>query len=138
MFRQITFDRFLLFSALFCSSTLLTGCGGAAEESKKRADITITVTHAGTPVTEAELRLMMIGKGEGAMGILNESGQVTLSDVVLGDYAVVVTPPEGTPDNPVPQKEYPNIPKQYRNLQDSPLKADVKAGSNEFTFELKK
>jgi len=71
------------------------------------------------------------------MGLLNESGQVALSDVVLGDYAVVVTPPEGTPDNPAPQKEYPNIPKRYRNLQDSPLKADVKAGRNEFTFELK-
>ena len=138
MFRQITFDGFLLFTALICSNTLLTGCGGAAEKSKKRAEITVTVTHAGTPVTAAELRLMMIGKGEGAMGILNESGQVTLSDVVLGDYAVVVTPPEGTPDNPAPKKEYPNIPKQYRNLQDSPLKADVKAGSNEFTFELKK
>ncbi len=137
MFLQITFDRFLLFSALFCSSILLTGCGGAVEESKQRADITVTVTHAGAPVAAAELRLMMIGKGEGAMGLLNESGQVALSDVVLGDYAVVVTPPEGTPDNPAPQKEYPNIPKRYRNLQDSPLKADVKAGRNEFTFELK-
>lgn len=137
MFIQISFDRFLLFSTLLCASALLTGCGGAAEESKKRADITVTVTHAGTPVTGAELRLMMIGKGEGAMGILNESGQVTLSDVVLGDYAAVVTPPEGTPDNPAPKKEYPNIPKQYRSLQDSPLKADVKAGSNEFIFELK-
>lgn len=137
MYIQFSFDRLVVFSALLCSSMLLTGCGGASEESKKRADVTFTVTYAGTPVTEAELRLMMIGKGEGAMGILNESGQVVLSDVVLGDYAIVVTPPEGTPDNPAPKKEYPNIPKQYRSLKDSPLKADVKAGDNEFTFELK-
>lgn len=138
MLIPISFDRYFLFLTLICSSTFLSGCGGGASgEAKQRADITITVTHAGAPVTEAELRLMMIGKGEGAMGILNESGQVELSDVVLGNYAVVVAPPEGTPDNPAPKKEYPNIPKQYRSLNDSPLKADVKADDNEFTFELK-
>lgn len=122
---------------LLCTTLMLTGCGGASEAAKQRADLTITVTHDGDPVTDAELRLMMEGQGEGAMGTLNESGQVELTDVVLGTYAVTVTPPEGTPDNPAPKKEYPNIPKQYRSLKASPLKADVKSGDNEFTFELK-
>lgn len=116
--------------------TTLAGCGGA-EEGKKKAEVTITITHKGSPVTEGDVRLMMSGKGEGAMGTLNESGQVELQEVVLGNYSVSVTPPEGTPDNPIPKKEYPNIPKQYRTLQESPLKADVKAGTNEFTFDLK-
>ncbi|MFH1303578.1 MAG: hypothetical protein ABIK07_21190 [Planctomycetota bacterium] len=137
MLTQISFERFLLFSTLLCTSALLTACGGSAQEEKKRAAVTITVTHAGTPVTDADLQMMMVGKGEGAMGTLNESGQVSLSDVVLGDYAVIVTPPEGTPDNPAPKKDYPNIPQKFRSLKDSPLKAAVKAGRNEFTFELK-
>ncbi|QDV53658.1 hypothetical protein [Gimesia fumaroli] len=131
------FDRHYLFFVLLYSSSILTGCGGASEEAKQRADVTITVTHEGTPVTEAEVRMMQVGKGEGAVGMLNESGQAELSDVVLGSYLVTVNPPEGTPDNPAPKKEYPNIPKQYRSLKDSPLKADVQSGDNEFTFELK-
>jgi outer membrane protein assembly factor BamE (lipoprotein component of BamABCDE complex) len=53
--------------------TTLTGCGGA-EEGKKTAEVTITITHNGSPVTEGDVRLMMSGKGEGAMGTLNESG----------------------------------------------------------------
>tara|TARA_R110002111_G_scaffold117466_1_gene179432 strand:- start:25979 stop:26398 length:420 start_codon:yes stop_codon:yes gene_type:complete len=136
MLIPITFDRCFLFLTLLCSSTLLTGCGGGSEVEKKRVAVTITVTHAGSPVSEANLQMMMVGKGEGAMGTLNESGQVSLSDVVLGDYAVIVTPPEGTPDNPAPKKDYPNIPQQYRSLKNSPLKAVVKPGSSEFTFDL--
>ncbi|QDT94114.1 carboxypeptidase-like regulatory domain-containing protein [Gimesia algae] len=136
MFIQNYFKRLLLFSLLPGFSLILVGCGGSSEEDKQRADITVTVTHDGAPVSEAELRLMMDGKGEGAMGLLDDSGQTELSDVVLGSYTVTVTPPEGTPDNPAPQKEYPNIPAQYRSLQNSPLKAEINAGSNEFTFEL--
>ncbi len=137
MFTLNYVKRFFLFSLLLGSSSILVGCGGSSEEDKPRADITVTVTHDGAPVTEGELRLMMDGKGEGAMGVLDESGQVELSDVVLGSYTVTVTPPEGTPDNPAPQKDYPEIPAQYRSLQNSPLKAEIKAGSNEFTFDLK-
>ncbi|QDT45592.1 hypothetical protein Pan241w_57180 [Gimesia alba] len=136
MMKSVPVQSFAMLSLLFCWACLITGCGGEPE-AKKRADVTITVTHEGTPVTEAEVRMMQVGKGEGAVGMLNESGQAELTEVVLGSYTVTINPPEGTPDNPAPQKEYPNIPKQYRNLKDSPLKADVKAGDNEFTFELK-
>lgn len=116
---------------------VMVGCGGA-ENVKKRASVTIKITHDGSPVTEGEVRMMMTGKGEAAMGNLNESGQVELTDVVLGNYSVAVAPPElATPDNPAPKKDYPNLPKQYRDLSKSPLKAEVKAGSNEFTFDLK-
>tara|TARA_R110002111_G_scaffold680_6_gene5334 strand:- start:116 stop:583 length:468 start_codon:yes stop_codon:yes gene_type:complete len=138
MFTQIYLKRFFLYSLMLCSSLLLVGCGKSNAEDKQRAHITVTVTHDGAPVTEAELRLMMDGKGEGAMGVLNEAGQTELSDVVLGSYTVTVTPPEGTPDNPAPKKDYPNIPQKYRSMKDTPLKADVKAGVNELTFDLKK
>ncbi|WP_417385076.1 hypothetical protein [Gimesia sp.] len=137
MVTQTRIKRSLLFLLLCSGSVSLAGCGGGSEEQKQRADITVTVTHAGAPVTEAELRLMMDGQGEGAMGALNEAGQTELSDVVLGSYTVTVTPPEGTPDNPAPKKDYPNIPQKYRSMKDTPLKADVKAGSNELTFDLK-
>lgn len=126
----------LAFGILFFSLTMI-GCGGA-EDTKKRGYVTITVTHNGSPVTEGEVRMMISGKGEAAVGRLNESGLVELEDVVLGNYSVAVAPPElATPDNPAPEKEYPNLPQKYRDISKSPLKAEVKAGSNEFTFDLK-
>lgn len=126
----------LAFAILFFSLTM-TGCGGA-EDTKKRGYVTITVTHNGSPVTEGEVRMMITGKGEAAVGLLNESGQVELEEVVLGNYNVAVAPPElATPDNPALEKEYPNLPQKYRDISKSPLKAEVKAGSNEFTFDLK-
>ncbi|QDU53429.1 hypothetical protein [Gimesia panareensis] len=136
MLQRSGLPKVLLAVMLLAAGVTLSGCGGAAE-SKKKAGVTISVTYNGAPVTEGDVRLMMTGKGEGAAGPLNESGQVELQEVVLGKYNVAVTPPEGTPDNPAPQKEYPNIPTKFRNVQASPLQADVKAGTNEFTFELK-
>ncbi len=136
MLQRFEMPNAFLAAVLLNVVTTLSGCG-SAEEGKKKAEVTITITHNGSPVTEGNVRLMMTGKGEGAVGPLNESGQVELQEVVLGNYSVSVTPPEGTPDNPIPEKEYPNIPKQYRSLQETPLKADVKAGANEFTFDLK-
>lgn len=137
MAKQNMVQQFHLTVGFMLLTLIMVGCGGAGNE-KKRGSVTITVTHNGSPVTEGEVRMMMAGKGEAAMGNLNESGQVELSDVVLGNYAVTVAPPElATPDNPAPKKDYPNLPKQYRDLNKSPLKAEVKAGSNEFTFDLK-
>ncbi len=119
-------------------SLIMVGCGGA-DNVKKRGSVTLTITHEGSPVTEGEVRMMMVGKGEAAVGNLNESGQVELTDVVLGNYTVAVLPPElATPDNPAPKKDYPNLPNKYRDISKSPLKAEVKAGSNDFTFDLKK
>lgn len=135
--RNIIQRLYLTAAGMVLFSMIMVGCGGA-DDLKKRGSVTITVTRNGSPVTEGEVRMMMIGKGEGAVGNLNESGQVELADVVLGNYSVAVAPPElATPDNPAPKKDYPNLPKQYRDLNKSPLKAEVKAGSNEFTFDLK-
>lgn len=118
-------------------SLIMVGCGGA-DNAKKRGSVTVTITHDGSPVTEGEVRLTMTGKGEAAIGKLNESGQVELTDVVLGNYTVAVLPPElATPDNPAPRKDYPNLPEKYRDITKSPLKAEVKAGGNDFTFDLK-
>lgn len=136
MLQRFEMPKSLLAVVLITAGATLAGCGGSVE-AKKKAEVTITVTYGGTPVTEGDVRLMMTGKGEGAAGTLNEAGKVELQEVVLGNYSVAVTPPEGTPDNPAPKKEYPNIPKQFRNVQQSPLKADVKPGANEFTFDLK-
>ncbi|WP_298868094.1 hypothetical protein [uncultured Gimesia sp.] len=132
------FQRFHLSTVwLMFLCLIMVGCGGV-ENVKQRGSVTLTITHNGAPVTEGEVRMMITGKGEAAIGNLNESGQVELTDVVLGKYVVTVAPPElATPDNPAPKKDYPNLPSQYRDLSKSPLKAEVKAGSNEFTFDLK-
>ena len=136
MLQRIELPKAFLAVVLMIAGSTLAGCGGSVE-TKKKADVTITVTYGGDPVTEGDVRLMMTGKGEGAAGTLNEAGKVELQEVVLGNYSVAVTPPEGTPDNPAPKKDYPNSPAKFRNVQQSPLKAEVKAGTNEITFDLK-
>lgn len=137
--------RLPLFSAgLLLAVGLATGCGTAAPHSgKPKADVTITVTHDGQPVSEGRVDLSNEQTGEGGGGELNAKGVVTIPGVALGSYTMVVSPPEALlvpgASQPAPaKKDYANIPAKFRALQTSPLKVDVKQGSpNQFQFELK-
>ncbi len=64
--------------------------------------------------------------------------------MVLGNYTVIVVPPElplvpgATGQSAPAKKDYPNIPAKVRSLKTSPLKAEVKKdSSNQLKFELK-
>jgi serine/threonine-protein phosphatase CPPED1 len=78
-----------------------------------------------------------------ADGLVEADGSVTLSSYVpndgapVGDHAVTVTwrkPLFDTEGKPGPNW----LPERYAKPETSGLRAEVKAGSNEFTFELKK
>ena len=116
----------------------LAGCGGPPGSTKTTGSVDITITYGGEAVIGAEVHLMQLGKGEASSGTLDEAGKVKLSNVVVGDYSVMVQPPQlSTPDNPVPEQEYPNIPEKFRDYATSPLKAEVNEGANDFKFDLK-
>lgn len=133
------------FVLLILSSGLLLGCGrGGPHSGKPTAPVTVTVTYGGEPVTEGRVDLSNEQTGEGGGGELNGQGVATIPGVVLGNYAVIVIPPEpqlvpAETGAPAPaKKEHPNIPAKFRSLNSSPLKVEVKKDSpNQFKFELK-
>lgn len=124
---------------LILGACLVAGCGGG-DGKKATGTAKIMVTYGGQPVSEGAVQLVVAGSGMGAYGQLDASGTVTLADVEVANYTVVVTPPpppDPVPGSPATVKDYPNIPQIYREQKTSPLKAEVKPTSNEFKFELK-
>ncbi len=141
--RQNTTGLFQGFACLLLG--LLTsasiGCS-AGPPGKATGNATITVTFGGEPVGEGMVSLQNKA-GEGGGAPLNSKGVASLYNVALGDYVVTVTPPVvgvAAPDPGKPKvtiKEYANIPANVRRTETSPLKATIKAGTNELKFELK-
>lgn len=80
--------------------------------------------------------------GSGQTLPLGPGGKFAFAEpVVIGPYAVSITPPEGNPptvENPAPKPPDPkNIPQKYRSDATTDLTAEVKEGKNEFTFDMK-
>lgn len=127
---------------LIFATHFLVGCGGGDTSGKKKASVTITVTSGGQPVTEGLVTLDGGKTGEAAGADLNSTGVATLPEVTLGNYTVTVTPPLPKVAAPAPgqklppPKDYANIPAKVRRADTSTLKAEVKAGKNEFKFDL--
>lgn len=102
------------------------------------------VTFKGKPVTEGTVTFLNPTEGGTAEGILKADGTfVVEGGVVVGEYLVVITPPMHMVDTdpgkspPAPvEKAAPNIPTKYRMQGTSPLRAPVKQGKNEFTFDM--
>ena len=135
---------FLLFCTVgILSSFVLVGCGQEPGSGKPRGTITISITYGDEPVTEGTVSLEDPVTAEGGGGELNDKGTATIQGVVLGDYTVTVVPPDPDPIPPEPgqpapkMKNFLNIPQKFRIAKTSPLKAEVKEGTNEFQFELK-
>lgn len=128
-----------LLLGLLMSATI--GCS-AGPPGKPSGDATITITFGGEPVAEGMVSLQNKA-GEGAGAQLNPKGVASLSDVVLGDYVVTVTPPVVGVAAPDPGKakltikDYANIPANVRRTETTPLKVTIKKGANEFKFDLK-
>ena len=130
--------------AYFRAAILLviaTGCGQKTQMGR----VTGTVTHKGQPVTEGVVQFLP-ERGPMAFGPLDSAGRFTLTTrtpdegVTAGKSRVSVflaipgdgdLPPGWKPPDPA------SIPKKYRDVNTSPLTAEVVAGQvNEFTFEL--
>ncbi len=117
------------------------GCGGGGPPGKPSGSATVTVTFGGQPVTEGLVSLQN-KTGDGGGAPLDSKGMATIANVVKGDYVVTVTPPVvgfAAPDPGKPKltpKEYPNIPPKFRSTDSSPLKAEIKVGTNELKFDL--
>tara|TARA_R110002095_G_scaffold99188_5_gene87252 strand:+ start:2263 stop:2715 length:453 start_codon:yes stop_codon:yes gene_type:complete len=137
-------QRITLLASLLVCVTFSAGCGsGTPDDGKVRNDVTISITYGGEAVAEGRVDLEDQATGEAGGGELNDSGSVTIENIVLGNYVVTVVPPMPDPRPPEPgqappvPKKYPNIPEKYRRAATSPLKAEVTAESTEFQFDLK-
>ncbi len=128
--------------AMFAVAGLLVGCGGSGETETPRAEVTVSVTFDGQPVTEGHVDLQNPESGTGGGAELNAEGQATISGIPLGSYTVTVIPPMPDPAPPEPGqaappvKEFPNIPEPYRRTDSSPLKAEIDGSTSELKFEL--
>lgn len=137
----------LRFTALIAVSIFLitvnTGCGRTPGSDKPRGEITITITNGGTPIPKGQVDLANEETGEGGGGPLDEAGTATIEMVAVGNYTVTINPPPQEPiapgmEQPAPQtKDDSRIPPRVRKIKTSPLTVEVKAGTNEFTFDLK-
>jgi hypothetical protein len=103
------------------------------------------VTFKGQPVKEGMLTFLNLSEGGAAEALLNADGTYAVAaGVPVGEYVVEIKPltvivdtdPGKSPPAPV-EKKAPDIPRKYRQQGSTPLKAAVKAGENEFDFEMK-
>jgi hypothetical protein len=132
-------------TALFCC-VLLAGCSTRPPLGK----VTGQVTFRGAPVSEGCIIFTDDGQGLSYVSDLDGEGRFVFQvaqgyGLPPGNYAVAIRPPR--PSKPsleyvAPKmdanKEYPNIPKQYREPKTSGLAAVVKAGGNEpYVFDLR-
>ena len=132
-------NRVTWIACLITINLSLLGCGGGTT-SKPTASVSGTVTANGQPVKAGMVNFESDPPGSAAQGELKD-GKFTLNgSVFLGKYKVTVGPPKLAP--PVPGQTAPlpdtkDIPKKYETTKTSDLTAEVKAGSNTFTFDLK-
>lgn len=126
----------------------IAGCSGEGPDYET-GQVSGTVTFDGKPVTEGSVTFHSEELGTGGTADLGSGGTFTVrgaegAGLRVGSYVVRISPPpqdfgDGDPNKPAPTiapKEFPNIPEKYRDSKTSGLKADVKAGPNEFKFEM--
>jgi hypothetical protein len=102
------------------------------------------VTFQGKPVTEGTVTFLNPTEGGAAEAQINKDGSIAFQGGVMpGEYLVVITPPIHIVDTdpgkspPAPmEKPAPDIPPKYRMQGTTKLRASVKPGPNEFTFDM--
>ena len=137
---------------------IAAGCGAKNASLKGLAPVSGTVTLKGAPLAGATVTFAASGAGRSAAGTTDGSGKFSLTSLepgdgaAPGDYTVTVKKTEtvGKVYTSQESQEYyqknqkaPPAP-QIKNLvnekvaqpSSSPLKATVKAGKNEFTFDV--
>jgi hypothetical protein len=136
--------RFIQPAALLIAAGFLTALAVGCSSGPARGEVKGKVTFKGKPVTEGIVTFLN-PKGEGdAEAQIGQDGTFTVpGGVVVGEYIVVITPPIHIVDTdpgkspPAPvEKNMPNIPRKYRQQGSTPLRASVKEGQNDFTFDM--
>jgi len=119
---------------------------GCSEAGPPIAAVTGIVTFQGAPVPDGVV-IFISDSGFGSSAALQPDGTYLVQShhgkgIPLGEYSVIVTPPEepdlpeGSP--PVKRNEYKNIPKKFRQFETSPLRMTVRQEKeNVFNIEMK-
>lgn len=139
--RQTGYCRMLLLVVCCCLSI---GCRGKTN-GKEMGTVTGKITVEGQPLANARVNYVSSQIGAGASGELKEDGTYTLEGPIpVGTYKVFLTPP-GLGDIPAGDPRAANIPtkltgvaKKYQSAATTGWTAQVKAGKNEFNFDVKK
>lgn len=134
--------RFLRLVCLgFLAIVITVGCG---PKGPAKGDVQGKVTFKGQPVTEGSINFVNPKEGGTAGGDLNKDGTYEVKGVLVGEYLVIISPPMVMMDTdpgkspPAPvEKNVPNIPQKYRQQGNTPFKATVKQGKNDFDFDMK-
>lgn len=141
-------------SGLILTVMCLTGCGGGSNLPKgETGTVTGKVTFNGKPVPEGtSIVFLHKDKGITASSPIAADGSYALrmrreNAILAGNYQIGITPPtvELTPaeaeavnsGKTLPEKEWPEIPKKYRNPESSGVLFTVKAGENTFDLDMK-
>ncbi len=144
--RRLGFFVFASLIAIGCD-----GCGGGGTPRPKCAPVSGTVTYKNEPVAGATVTFWTANAPRAAIGQTDAKGnfQLTTFDpndgAIVGTHSVTVTkPPESAPANatematakPAAAPTKPPLPTKYALASSTPLKFEVKSGSNTAPLEL--
>lgn len=114
------------------------GCGGGSSDMPELGTVTGTVTMDGQPLANVTVTFKP-DSGSISVGRTDEQGHYKLGynetekGAKVGKHTVRITTPS---DEPGPGGDAPKDPIPAKYNEQSELSADVKAGSNEFNFDL--
>lgn len=134
------------------ATLMLAGCGSDSK-APKLAPVTGTVTLNGQLVTGGTVAFIPDNNqqttGPQSVGTIDENGKYTVSapggkvGAVVGHHKVTVTcPPDPGMTSAASGTERPksgarcNVPKRYAGMKTTPLKVEVKAGTNDIPLKL--
>ena len=124
-----------------CLAAAVCGCSSAPVGGKVKGK----VTFQNKPVAEGLVTFLNLTEGGAAEGNIKPDGTYEVQNgVVPGEYVVVINPlveivdtdPGKSPPAPM-EKRAPDIPPKYRMQGTTTLKVSVKAGPNEFNFDMR-
>jgi len=114
--------------------SVLAGC-----KAKQAGTVSGTVKYKGNAVTTGTVNFFAPEKGVAQDAKLDGSGNFKLAEPLeAGTYKVYFLPPQQQqlPPGQVAKKEPFDVPPKYQDMKNSGLSREVKAGKNEFTFDL--
>lgn len=138
MRRIMDFNRVGILSGLLAAFVGLAGCGGPENVGR----VTGVVTLNGAPLPGAVVKFQPQPNGSPSAAVTDDSGRYTLrytrdaEGAEIGEHLVSIsTFSKGDPDAEPPRPAVPEQVPPHYNTQSS-LTASVKAGSNQFDFQL--
>lgn len=125
-------------------TVVATAVAAGCSSGPRTGEVQGKVTFKGSPVTEGRVTFLNPKEGGAFEADIGKDGSYAVKNpVAVGDYLVTISPlmemkdtdPGKSPPAPV-EKAAPNIPAKFRMQGTTTLKAQVKAGKNEFNFDM--